>query len=259
MNELKIKFNGDVPGLSEGVLSIRQFGQALQELEKIVRDEVSHLSNKGTRTSIKALSDLQITSLEHGCTTIGLSPVITGVPSLEQQPFGHEALILDAIVNVSKNIKRGFEGGNVSVRYSKYLGLLPKGLESHEYTVLKDNQEIFHSLLGAIALFNDAVHNRVSLRVSGVVAAIDFEKNKLTIISDMTGNRVSGVAEDALIEKALAIKSEKVSAFMMRVPGTKSMKVLWIKKLDDFQVKSPELRLKHIKSKWGNLLEVLSK
>jgi hypothetical protein len=263
--ELKIRWDGQAPGLAEHRLSVGAFGEALPLLlaalrriaTQIVRvavegeaPQTGRFANlarqidieivgvEGNSTGVNALVSFQDSGLEAGAAFLDL-------PSRSAQE------LLDAIGRESNN-----KPANVAVR--KYLRALPDGVHKQVYELYEGGTMSKHIEIGDVRIAELPEALPVLREYEGVVVGVGFEpgKNEVRIKTDT--NTVNLISPPEAVDHAIDYRNEKVRA--ISVQDEKRARLISLNKASDpkFQF-SPEDIEKHIFKRWNSLLAQLAK
>lgn len=226
--ELKIKWDGEDPGLPEHRLSIGSFGLPLHNLltairrtaSNIVRDAVAMPeASVGRFASEAERIDIEIKSLV--TSSGGIQGVVTmqHPPPGMQIPFSFEDLTEQATNRVLEDIDRERDGvlRNKSVR--KYLESLPEGITKQEYTLSVDEEVKRHVVFENVSLPQPVTELPYLAEVIGNVIGVGFEPGRNWVRIMGQDGEVSISAQAESVEGALEMRNSEVRLLYVFLPG----------------------------------------
>jgi hypothetical protein len=211
---LIIKWEGDVPGLSEKRLSLNAFGSALSRLHMSLRRIATNIVNEALRekqaecgrfTDAARQLDIQMTSLVENSS--GFESVVTIIPPqgrafslFEDLPENATRKLLDAIEAERQGILT-----NASVR--QYLRSLPKGLSRQTYSIYRNGIALREISFGDVALAEVPTHVPYIAEYIGEIVGVGFEPGELEVRMKAGHDVVSLTATATQVETALKLRS----------------------------------------------------
>lgn len=213
-SELKIRWDGDAPGLAEHRLSLGQFGNALASLVQALRRIATQMigtaqgenPKSGRFANLARQIDIQIEQIEGNST--GFNAIVSFEPPPEMLPLFADlpgratAELLDFIERESKG-----QPSHWAVR--NYLSALPRGVRRQVYD-FKENGFTKHVEFGDIHLA-EIPGELPSLREhEGVVVGVGFEPGKSEVRIKGDSSTYPLEATNEQVETALMMRKEKV-------------------------------------------------
>lgn len=265
--ELIIQFDGESEALREHRLSVSDFGKPLLLLLSALRrtasgmgrtiEEGDSYGSRGGRFSRAADAlDLQISQVRGGCVQLNLECVHrTEQNATAEMWFAQQAIgrLLDDIKGEARGELRN---GNVR----KYLASMPPYVTRQKYSAISDGEVFSQVTLGDVHIAEvPSLPARIQV-VEGVLAGVVMEPGKESVsVRSMTpsaSTRVTAVATDVLVERALELRHGAVRATIL--DGQKP-RLLRIDELGADVAGSPDARLAFIQSHWAEALRELAK
>jgi hypothetical protein len=217
--ELKIKWEGDAPGVQEGRLSLAGFGQSLRILlaalrriaTNLVRDAIDQReSTVGRFTNAARQLDIEITELVKGSS--GFDSIITlktplgeNLPLFSDLPEIAGVQLLDALDSESHGVAR-----NAPVR--AFLKALPLGLARQTYQLHRNGTVLKETIVGELQLPDFAADLPYLASYKGSVIGVGFEPGRFEVrIRTRTGPIVL-LATAEQVEMALKLRRAEIIA-----------------------------------------------
>jgi hypothetical protein len=264
MTQLRVRWDGDVPGVAEHRLSVAQFGKALELLLLSLRRIATQLATnaadaerpKGGRfANIARQLDIEVSNIEGNSTgfdgVISFNPAQGELPLLMDLADRATVELLDAIEMESKGISR-----NWAVR--KYLHALPRGVHRQSYELHENGTTKKKVELGDIDLGEDAVELPSLVEVEGSVVGVGFDPGRREVRIKGDSGMFSLDATSDQVDLALKIRPTEV-----RILGVKTERRARILRINGvreprFNV-TPEAIEEHIYKRWAGVFARLSK
>lgn len=265
-SEIKIRWDGDIPGVDKHRLSIGAFGQAMSELlialRRIATQMVStavdpERPSTGRFANLARGIDIEIKQIEGG--SAGFDGVVTfmqppdELPLFADLPQRASFELLDAIDRESKGYP-----SNWAVR--KYLSLLPPGLHRHVYEIYDDDAKTPSKRIevGDVLLPQVPEEFPFIREVTGNVVGVGFEPARSEIRIKGEGPVTSFDAEPEQVERALEMRHDTVRS--LGVYANKHTRLLRLNKASEprFEV-TQEMIEEHIFKRWSGVFARLAK
>jgi hypothetical protein len=260
---LKIRFEGDTPGISDGRLSLSAFRNALAKLLAAFRsvadqtergsENLEEAPNVGRFSKAAEQLDLQISSIAGNCVTMEFLP-----QTLEKQTvlFGDENLdrTLDRLI---ENIEAEAAGKSRNPRVRKLLAALPSGICKQEWSLWSNGTQEKRVTLGDIRLSSkeESIKYGTTL-LTGRVAGVDFLPHpNVKLISN--SRPVTLVADDELLRFAITCQHEEVVAKVVTTGG-KPKRLLWLRRIDAADSVDRDQLAEELKEEWRETFRLLS-
>ena len=265
-SEIKIRWDGDVPGIAEHRLSLAAFGEPLNQLLLALRRIATQMVStavagehdrpkSGRFANLARQLDIEIVSIEGG------SAGFNGLVAFYQPP-SELPLFADlpdrAITELMDSVERESKGQAANWAVRKYLSSLPPAIhrqtyELYENGVLKKTVEI-----GDVRLA-EMPEEFPSLReVEGQIIGVGFEPGRSEVRVKGETATVGFDASDESVEKALAVRRENTR--LLGVYDGKRTRLLRIQKASEprFAV-TKEAVEEHIFQRWNGVFARLAK
>lgn len=263
--QLRIRWDGDVPGLAEHRISLAGFGNALANLLSALRRIATQMVTSaveneqprfGRFASIARQLDIEIVSIEHG--SGGFNGLITFQESPEMLPiFGEipERVAVELLDSIDEESKGNLR--NSSVR--RYLNSLPSGLHKQTYEFHLNGDVRKRVEIGDLKIGEIPTDLPYLVESEGSIIGVGFEpgRNEIKVKQDAGG--IANLSSNAeTVERALAMRHDKVRT--LSVHTSKGTRVITLKLAADSRYKlDPETAKKHIFKRWENVLRQLAK
>ncbi|WFG54110.1 hypothetical protein Mx9_p03 [Myxococcus phage Mx9] len=233
--QLRIYWDGNAPGLSDGRLSLAAFGPALQALLKaarnIARQQVAAAVGEEydeAKATKSTLVDLQLSSFTSGSAqpTLDVIPLASNVGAMH--------LIENLPERVTKELHEGIRAEAQGVRRNRFINeflhLLPKELTKQKYSLVLDGEvedtfDVEHMrLLEPVEDYPDLI------LLKGQVEGVNFGSHGDPQIRFIpwNGKRITAFATKAQVGQAIA-HQDSAQALFLRDAKTRQHRVLWIR------------------------------
>jgi len=261
MIELKILWDGDVPGIAEHRLSVANFGLPLRHLLMAVRRTANNIireahdrktTNVGRFVEEAGGIDIHIASIIGS--SVGVESIVSVQVPVDQSVLWPEGLAEDSIDRVLSDIERESKGSYRNPRIRDYFHALPPGLTKQDYYLVVDGQIKREVHLGTLELSVELEALPYLLEVEGRVIGVGFEPGKNFVrikSSSASGTEMTLTATPEQVITALEIRGEEVRILgLVFELGRK--KLLRIQPLSDARVRLNSER--YVFGKWDKLL-----
>jgi len=260
--QLRIRWDGDVPGIAEHRLSLASFGQPLAlllaALRRIATQMVSTAVERpkfGRFADIARMLDIEVVSIEGG--SAGIDGVVTFAYPPDMLP-----LFMDvpqrAVWQLLDSIEAESSGGIRDSAVRGYLQSLPREIhrqfyEMHENGVVKRTVDIGDLKISETL---DLAYLRT---LEGDIIGVGFDPGKNEVrIKLESGNTSSLGSSSETVNQALNMRHTKVRT--LAVHTSKGTRVITLKRASDprfrFDSKSAS---EYIFKRWDNVLRQLAK
>lgn len=206
--ELHIRWDGDVPGLSEHRLSVSKFGPSLRNLLLAARRIANSVVRNGTvdgPVSVKgglgreaASVDLFIESISDGCVQIrsSIGPCAGG----QQSIWGGEELYENTLIRLIGDIELASKTGDltrVPAPVGRYLRELPSGIREQRYAAYRGKTLLAEVQFGPMVIEPDVTKHLVRIASHvGVIAGIEVVPQRSVLLITESGKRIKCSAND---------------------------------------------------------------
>jgi hypothetical protein len=262
-SEIKIRWDGDVPGVAEHRLSLAAFGEPLNQLllalrriaTQLVSTAVEHERPQiGRFANLARQLDIEIISVE------GNSTGINGLVSFAQPP-DELPLFADlpnrSIAEFMDSMERESRGEPSNWAVRKYLRAMPLAIHTQTYELYENNALKKTTRIGDIK-FAEVPEDFPSFReIEGHIIGVGFEPGRSEVRIKGETTAIAFDASDESVEKAITIRKEEVR--LLGVSDGKRSRLLRIDKVSEprFAV-SPKAIEEHIFSRWGGVFARLA-
>ncbi len=262
--EIKIRWDGDVPGLDQHRLSLAAFADPLNQLllalrriaTQIVSLAVEHERPKtGRFANLARQLDIEITSIEGNST--GFNGVVAFYQPPEELPLFAD-LPDRAVTELLDSIERESRGQATNWAVRKYLTSLPRAVHRQVYELHENGTTKKRVEIGDINL-TEVPGEFPSLReLDGSVVGVGFEPGKSEVRMKSESATATFDATDEQVERALEVRKEDVRS--LGVYDGKRTRLLHIAKASEprFQV-TEEAVEEHIFGRWSGVFARLAK
>ncbi len=263
MAEIRIEFDGDVPGIAEHRLSISAFAKPLESFLSALRRTASGLvsqamdsdaPNVGRFNNLARQMDIEIETIETGSVALKAT-----------MPYRHAegelALFADLPTRAAEALFDGIEkesrGEVVSAAARRYLRTLPGGLTKQVYEIYEGGQVTKRIQIGNVALSAEPLDLPFLREYTGNIVGLGFEPGKPEVRLK-TAHAVPSIdATQKEVDQALALRNQDVRA--LAVQGSKGSRLLTL----GLNVPRPKLTVAEataaIFDRWGGVFAELAK
>jgi hypothetical protein len=265
-SEIKIRWDGDIPGVEQHRLSIGAFGEALSQLLFALRRIATQMVTTAVEPERPATGrfanlarglDIEITSIEGGSS--GFDGLVTFMQPPDELPLFADLPrratfeLLDSIDRESKQ-----QPSNWAVR--KYLTLLPPGLHHHIYEVYDDGAATPTKRIevGDVKLPEVPEEFPFIREVIGDVVGVGFDPGRSEVRVKGDGPLALFDADAAQVETALELRHQKVRS--LGVHAGKHTRLLRINRVTEPRFEATdEMIEEHIFKRWNGVFARLAK
>ena len=263
-SEIKIRWDGDIPGVQEHRLSIGAFGEALFQLvlalRRIATQMVTSAVDPADRPSTGRFAnlarglDIEISEIKGGSS--GFDGTVTFMQPPDFLPL-FEDLPQRAAFELLDSIEREGKGQPSNWAVHKFLTLLPPGLhhQVYEYTNGASSKRVE---LGDVKLAEVPEEYPFLRELGGDVVGVGFEPGRSEVRIKGDGPTIVCDADEAQVETALQLRHQPVRC--LGVHAGKHTRLLRITKASEpgFTA-TPEMLEEHIFKRWSGLFARLAK
>ena len=206
--ELKVRWDGEAPGLAEHRFSVLALGKALNELHRALRTAATRLETgkdpnlappgRGKYTNRARALDVQIKSVEDGCVLLGMDVVMGDDRQLQ---VVDDDLAERAVVEVLEAVK---SHKALAVGYLRALG---SGVTEHSYHATRaDGTPLVSEFSLGLVDMDETTVTPALIELSCTVEGVTFSAGKeAVILRDAEYGRVKAAAKAAQVERAIAL------------------------------------------------------
>lgn len=265
--QLKIKWDGDAPGIAEHRLSLSAFGPALATLLQALRriasgivsdalDDPSY-GKRGGRLAEKArVLDVQLVTVTEGSLVLDTRCVNRPPPGVNMELL--DELPTRALARFFQDVKAESKGNAANVLVRKFLSELPQGVSFQRYEAYRDGTLIDFAEVGKVKLPELPSEPPFFREIVGTIAGVTFEPTKPEIRFATPDGKVTAPATLAQVERAVSLHKGPVRALMIEGPGVLT-RLLWVRAGEDArEVASPASRTAAHFQRWDALLARLA-
>ncbi|HZI19524.1 MAG TPA: hypothetical protein VEY09_13115 [Pyrinomonadaceae bacterium] len=264
--ELRIVWDGDVPGIAEHRLSIAAFGEAINLLLAAYRRIASNMFSAaeeyavtGRLHNLAKLVDVEIAAIEGSST--GIVAYGTFRPTFQPQAsFFVNDIAERAAAELVESIQQEGNGQPRNADVRKFLAALPEGLTRQRYELTDDNGQTLHAPveLGHLNLPAPSLVDLPYLfEFTGNVIGVGFEPGKSEVrIRTVSTESLQLSATTALVERALSLRNDLVRGMAVRRKEARLLR-LDARNAEPFAL-TPEVARRHVFTRWDELLTRLA-
>lgn len=224
--ELRIVWDGDVPGVSEHRLSIAAFGEAINLLLGAYRRIASSMFSAaeeyavtGRLHNLSNLLDIEIAAIEG--TSTGVVAYATFHQEYQAQiPFFVNDIPERAAAELVESIAEEGSGRPRNATVRKFLQALPQGLTRQSYEVRDEQGQPIHApvTLGEMHLPSPTLVDLPHLiEFAGNVIGVGFEPGKSEVrVRTLHNEHLQLLASTTLVERALVLRGGVVRGLAVR-------------------------------------------
>lgn len=258
--ELKIRWDGDVPGLAEHRLSLDAFGEPLSLLLAALRRIATQMVSSAVEPKIGRFAnvarwiDIELVKISEGSSGPDALVVFHNppdeLPLWADIPTRATVEMLEALELESKGQVR-----NSAVR--PYLRALPKTVrrQVYEYTNGAAHKRVE---IGDIALTDLPLELPTLRKMEGNIIGVGFEPGRTEVRIRTETTQPPMAATPQAVEQALELRHDNVRTISVHA-GTRARLVALRRSIDpDFKFDS-QAATKHIFDRWDNVLRQLAK
>lgn len=264
---LKILWDGDIPGMPEHKLSLGTFAKPLAQLVDALRRTASRIvadahddpdyGARGGKYRAEALRlDLVVSGLLRGSSGFDLDCLEDSdgsqVVMWQDLPRAATERLISDIADEARGIPR-------SAAARSFLASVPKSVTAHSYELFVDGQLTSRAAFGQPVIIDmaPAVGLPSLCHVEGDIVGVGFAPGD-TRVDVLVGKKVySCSATSAQIDLALSLRSARVHAMILDAPRPR---LLWVRAQDDkVPARSDDERTALIVTNWNGALERLSR
>jgi hypothetical protein len=263
-SEIKIVWDGDVPGVPQHRLSVSAFGESLTQLLAALRRIATQMVSTavenerpkaGRFASLARQLDIEIISIE------GSSTGFHGLVSFQQPP---DTLPLFAdlpersVVELLDSIERESRGQPANWSVRRYLASLPPAITRQSYELTENGVTKKRVEIGSVVL-TEVPEEFASLReISGDVVGVGFMPGRPEVRVRGESATAAFDSTDQQVEQALEIRHEKARA--LGVYDGKRNRLLRIEKASQARYAvTDEAIEEHIFKRWDGAFARLAK
>lgn len=263
-SEIKIRWDGDVPGVAEHRMSLAAFGEPLTNLlaalrriaTQLVSTAVEHERPKSGRfANIARQLDIEVTTIEGNST--GFNGVVAFYQPPEELPLFAD-LPERAVSELLDSIERESKGQAANWAVRKYLSSLPRAIHHQTYDLYENGAVKKHIEIGDVNLTELPEEPPTLREVTGSIVGVGFEPGRSEVRVKGEAAFLSFDASDEQVETALAIRKETVRS--LGVHDGKRARLLQIipSSAPRFQVNDRTVE-EYIFKRWNGVLARLAK
>jgi len=264
--ELRIRWDGELRGLSEHRLSLALMGPALAELVRAIRRTGSNLLSKAFDSSelgarggrLNKLADgldLELKGVSPGCANVSFVCTFTPPPG-EQYPLVN-GINERACLTLVSDIEGEQAGKATSSVARAFLRAVPDGVRRQRYAVVVDGEEKKVVEFGEAQLPELPEPLPGLSRLEGRVVAVGFEPGRTFVSVKGEGGSLSCSATRDQVEEALRLRGQPIEAMALTKDG--KSRLLWLRAQGERRGDDVDARTNFMFERWGELLGRLAK
>lgn len=262
--EIKIAFDGSVPGLADHRLSIKVFGHPMQLLLSALRRTASGLlrdamgddyGRHGGRLNRHAERlDLELASVDEGSAI----PVflVSMLAVAGQQIELIDTLPERAAVRLVEDLEAESQGRMRNAAARKYLEALPEPI-TQTYTVMQDGVCVTEATIGKVELAAARPDLPHLLEVTARVGGVTFEPRPAVKLIAAPGKGLIASATEQLVDTALTLRGLEVSALAVAHGAEARLLRLTDARAEHGPITQDAVE-EHLFNRWSDLLQRLA-
>ena len=263
-SEIKIRWDGDVPGIDVHRLSLATFGEPLTHLLTALRRIATQMVSTavenerprmGRFANVARQIDIEIIQIRGNST--GFDGLVSYQPPPAELPLFAD-LPDRAITELFDSIERESSGRASNWAVRRYLTSLPPTIHKQTYE-LHDNGHVKKRVeIGDVKLMEIPEEFPSFREITGHIIGVGFDPGRSEVRMKADASSANFDAEDAQVEASLAIRKDAARSF--GVHDGKRTRLLRIAKASEprFQV-TPEAIEEHIFKRWDGVFARLAK
>lgn len=262
--ELRVRFDGEIPGLRDHTLSLGAFLPALEVLLKAVRRNADAIAKgssdyEGRRRfgMLGKIIDLELVSISDGCVNLGFQCRLRQVEGLSEKTANDIAtLAVDRFLAAVETESSGRNSGSENVK--RFLRSIPTGVTIQEYEGRIGDRVIRRVSFGepvSRELPKEGFPRLVEFR--GHVISTTFKPHPKVKIRDASGVTFTCKADRAVVDKAVQFRWEPIFGQLLLRPDWRRLLTIHVEG-DVPPAPSQESRLERIHRDWGDALRRLA-
>lgn len=262
-SEIKILWDGDIPGVEQHRLSVGAFGEALSQLlfslRRIATQMVStavdpERPSTGRFANLARGLDIEITSIEGG--SAGFNGLVTFMQPPDELPLFAD-LPQRATFELLDSIERESKGQPSNWAVRKYLTLLPVGVHRHVYEIYDDGTATKRVEVGDVKLPEVPEEFPFIQEIVGNVVGVGFEPGRTEVRIKSDGPTTIFDAEAEQVETALKLRHESVRS--LGVHANRHTRLLKLNRASEPRfAATPEMIEEHIFKRWSGVFARLA-
>lgn len=221
---LQVTYEGTVPGLEAGALSIADFNESFAKLLIAYRKiAVGIIADAGTTRQSKKSGpradnfDLQITAITHQ------SPLTVHMRCATRsgsEPLLHsEGVLQEAAKTLLRSIHLESGGTPRDLYVRRYLKTLPKGVRSQNYRLTRDSEELDKLSVSEVHLPEQVEWPYID-NLTASITGVGFEPGNLEVrLKGIEGKPFNALASRANVDRAIALRGQTVTASVWKESG----------------------------------------
>ncbi len=214
---LKVRWDGEVPGLEAHEVSLVHFADAMKQLQSALLGTASNLLSKaedpekgtrgGRRQKGATQLDVRLIGIETGCAVLNIRITHPGPTT----PLGFDADLPErTALDFTEGLEAESKGLQRNGHARKYLRTLPEGLDQ-TYTVLRGDHVVKQVQIRDPKLADAVPEMPAVQEYVGRVTGVSFEPGKPRItLLDADGTTLKFDATPAQVERALELRDSEV-------------------------------------------------
>lgn len=263
-SQIKIRWDGDVPGVAEHRLSLAAFAEPLAQLlaalRRIATQMVSTAVERehpkiGRFANVARQLDIEIISIEGDST--GFNGNVSFLQPPDELPLFAD-LPERAVTELLESIERESKGQPANWAVRKYLKALPPTIHRQIYELHENGKTKRRVEIGDVNLMEVPEEFQFLRETEGSVVGVGFEPGRSEVRVRSESASISFDASPEQVEMALAIRKDKVRVFGIN-DGKHTRLLNVVKASKPRFVINPEAIEEHIFKRWGGVFARLAK
>jgi len=262
-SQLRVRWDGDVPGIAERRLSLNAFGQALEALLAALRRIATQMVSTavgaehprtGRFANVARQLDIEITNIEHNST--GFDSVVTFAQPPDELPLFAD-LPGRAVLELLDSIERESNGQPANWSVRKYLATLPTGVHRQVYELHENGTTQKRVELGDIKILELPQDLPILREFQGQVVGVGFEPGRSEVRIKTENMTTSLSAGPDAVERALTIRHDEVRTVSVHI-GNKA-RLISLNRASDPRIEfTREVVEEHLFKRWNDVLARLA-
>lgn len=259
-SELKIRWDGDVPGLAEHRLSLSAFAQPLALLLNALRRIATQMVNtaaepeSGRFANVARWIDIELVKISEGSSGPDALVVFHNPPN--ELPLWQE-IPTRATIEMLEALELESQGQIRNAAVRRYLKSLPREVHKqvYEYTNAAAHKRVE---IGDIKISDLPPELPFLRQTEGDIVGVGFEPGKTEVRIKTDNIQLPLGATPEAVEQALKLRHERVRVISVHA-ATRARLVAMRRAADPAYKFDADAAMKHIFDRWGNVLRQLAK
>lgn len=266
--ELKISFDGNVPGLSQHRLSMSAFANALKFFSSAFQQTAKELLNDSTDDNSSQLQpkrktkrarrvDLELVGVEQG-SAVTVYEVVAR-PTSRQQLLNlrdDDEVLKQIVTRLLRHIENAGQGKPCSTAVRKYLAELPSGIQCQRYTAARDGISFAEINIEHAPLPSNDTRDKRLIQLRGNVVSVGFPPGHVFVCVKTDKRTLRCAATIEQVNEAIGLRNSPVAVAIL---DSDKPELLWIRSEGERPLPAVRETFEHTIANWPRTLEILAR